>query len=260
MSLVGRTAIITGGAGGIGYAIAQLFAREGAKVIIADLDQTLSENAAADIAGATSGTVTGIGMDVADEDSVESGFQQMIDACGTIDILVNSAGTQHIGSLENLAYKDWKKILAVHLDGAFLTTRACLRNMYISKKGGSIIYLGSVHSKTASVLKGPYVTAKHGVLGLCRVVAKEGAPYGVRANVIYPGFVQTGLVEKQIPEQARLRNISEAEVVAHMLENTLDNAFTTVDEVAETALFLASRKSLAITGQSILVSHGWFME
>jgi len=260
MSLVGRTAIITGGAGGIGYAIAQLFAREGAKVIIADLDQTLSENAAADIAGASSGTVTGIGMDVADEDSVESGFQQMIDACGTIDILVNSAGTQHIGSLENLAYKDWKKILAVHLDGAFLTTRACLRNMYISTKGGSIIYLGSVHSKTASVLKGPYVTAKHGLLGLCRVVAKEGAPYGVRANVICPGFVQTGLVEKQIPEQARLRNISEAEVVAHMLENTLDNEFTTVDEVAETALFLASRKSLAITGQSILVSHGWFME
>jgi 3-hydroxybutyrate dehydrogenase len=133
--------------------------------------------------------------------------------------------------------------------------------MYGSGRGGSIIYMGSVHSKEASVLKAPYVTAKHGLIGLAKVVAKEGAKHGVRANVICPGFVRTPLVEKQIPEQAKTLGISEQDVVKKiMLKDTVDGEFTTVADVAEVALLFASFPSNALTGQSLVVSHGWFMQ
>src|ERR1051325_5658633 len=151
-------------------------------------------------------------------------------------------------------------MLSIHLDGAFLTTRAALRQMY-RQNSGSIIYMGSVHSKEASVLKAPYVTAKHGLIGLAKVVAKEGAAHGGRANVICPGFVRTPLVDKQIPEQAQALGISEEEVIRKvMLKETVDGEFTTLEDVAETALLLASFGSNALTGQSIVVSHGWFMQ
>ena len=129
------------------------------------------------------------------------------------------------------------------------------------QKSGSIIYMGSVHSKEASPLKAPYVTAKHGLIGLAKLVAKEGAAHGVRANVICPGFVRTPLVEMQIPEQARELGISEAEVVKTvMLKDTVDGEFTTAQDVAEVATFLAAFPSNALTGQSVVVSHGWFMQ
>jgi 3-hydroxybutyrate dehydrogenase len=129
------------------------------------------------------------------------------------------------------------------------------------QKSGCIIYMGSVHSKEASLLKAPYVTAKHGLIGLAKVVAKEGAAHGVRANVICPGFVRTPLVEKQIPEQAKALGISENDVVRNvMLKETVDGEFTTVEDIAATALFLAAFGSNALTGQSIIVSHGWCME
>jgi 3-hydroxybutyrate dehydrogenase len=121
--------------------------------------------------------------------------------------------------------------------------------------------MGSVHSKEASVLKAPYVTAKHGLIGLAKVIAKEGAAHGVRANVICPGFVRTPLVDKQIPEQAKALNISEADVIKKvMLKETVDGEFTTVEDVAEVALLFASFPSNALTGQSLVVSHGWFMQ
>jgi 3-hydroxybutyrate dehydrogenase len=133
--------------------------------------------------------------------------------------------------------------------------------MYAQKQGGSVIYMGSVHSKLASLLKAPYVTAKHGLLGLCRVVAKEGAAHGVRANVICPGFVRTPLVDKQIPEQAKQLGISEEDVIRKvMLKDTVDGEFTTIEDVAAATVFLASHASNAFTGQSLIVSHGWFME
>ncbi len=129
------------------------------------------------------------------------------------------------------------------------------------QSSGSIIYLGSVHSKEASRLKAPYVTAKHGLIGLAKVVAKEGAPHGVRANVICPGFVRTPLVERQIPEQAQALGLSEQAVVRDiMLRETVDSEFTTTQDVAEAALFFASFPSNALTGQSLVVSHGWFMQ
>jgi 3-hydroxybutyrate dehydrogenase len=128
-------------------------------------------------------------------------------------------------------------------------------------QGGAIIYMGSVHSHLASKHNAPYVTAKHGLLGLARTVAREAAGYGVRANVICPGFVRTPLVDKQIPEQAGELGISEEEVVKSvMLKDTVDGEFTTVDDVANVALMLAAFETNALTGQSIVVSHGWFMQ
>ena len=151
-------------------------------------------------------------------------------------------------------------MMAIHLDGAFLTTRACLRHMY-QARAGSVIYMGSVHSKEASVLKAPYVTAKHGLIGLCKVVAKEAAPYNVRANVVCPGFVRTPLVDRQIPEQAKELGISQEDVIKRiMLKDTVDGEFTTEDDVADAVLYFAGARSKALTGQSLVVSHGWFMQ
>jgi 3-hydroxybutyrate dehydrogenase len=261
MRLNGKGALITGGASGIGYAIAERFAMEGALVVVADISRQRSELAASAIQKATGGRALGIAMDVTDEDAVERGVEAAVREYGVLHILCSNAGVQHIAGIHELAYRDWKKVTAVHLDGAFLTTRACLRHLYSSGQGGSILYMGSVHSKMASVLKAPYVASKHGLLGLCRVVAKEGAPYQVRANVICPGFVRTALVDKQIPEQAALLGLTEEEVIQKvMLKDAVDGQFTTTDEVAETAVFLAEQKTLALTGQAIIVSHGWVME
>jgi 3-hydroxybutyrate dehydrogenase len=253
--LEGKVALVTGAASGLGRAIAQLYASEGAKVCIADV------RGAAEAAREMGSSALGVTMDVTDEAQVDAGFAQCVKTLGGIDVLVSNAGVQHIASLMDLKLADWRRMLAIHLDGAFLTTRAALRQMATQGRGGTIIYMGSAHSKEASPLKAPYVTAKHGLIGLCKSVAKEGAAIGVRANVICPGFVRTPLVERQIPEQARDLGISEEEVVKNvMLKNTVDGQFTTLQDVAETALFFAAFPSNALTGQSILVSHGWHMQ
>ena len=200
-------------------------------------------------------------MDVTDEAQVDAGMTAAVEAFGRIDLLVSNAGIQTVGPLDQFEFAKWKQLLSIHLDGAFLPTRAALRQMYRQEGGGGIIYMGSVHSKEASVLKAPYVTAKHGLIGLAKVVAKEGARHHVRANVVCPGFVRTPLVEKQIPEQARARGISEAEVVRDvMLKETVDGEFTTAQDVAKAVLFLAAFGSAALTGQSLVVSHGWAMQ
>lgn len=260
MQLQNKVAIITGSASGIGKEIAYEFAREGAKVVIADLKLDAATATANDISK-DGGTAKAVAMDVTNEQQVEQGIEDVIAAYGNVDILISNAGIQIVSPLVDFKFDDWKKLLAIHLDGAFLTTRACMRQMIKSKKGGSIIYMGSAHSHEASPLKSPYVTAKHGLLGLARVVAKEGAEHNIRSNVICPGFVRTPLVEKQIPEQARELHISEADVVKNvMLKETIDGEFTTTQDVAQTALFFASFPSNALTGQSILVSHGWHMQ
>ncbi len=259
MRLKDKVAIVTGAASGIGKEIAVTFAREGAKVAIADLDQKAADATAREI-NSTGKRALGVAMDVANERTVEEGTAQVIETFGTLDVLVSNAGIQIVAPLVEFEFAKWKRLLSIHLDGAFLTTRAALRQMY-KQRSGSIIYMGSVHSKEASVLKAPYVTAKHGLIGLAKVVAKEGAAHGVRANVICPGFVRTPLVDKQIPEQAKELGISEQEVIKKvMLKETVDGEFTTVEDVAETALFLAAFRSNALTGQSIIVSHGWCME
>jgi 3-hydroxybutyrate dehydrogenase len=192
---------------------------------------------------------------------VDAGVADTVRRFGRIDVLVSNAGIQHIDPVVDLSLENWRRILAIHLDGAFLVTRACMRHMGKSGRGGSVIYMGSVHSKEGSPLKAPYVAAKHALIGLAKVVAKEGAEHGIRANVICPGFVRTPLVEKQIPEQAKELGISEAEVVRNvMLKETVDGEFTTVQDVAELAVFFAAYPSNALTGQSVVVSHGWFMQ
>ena len=260
MKLSNKSALITGAASGIGKDIALSFAREGASVAIADLNKEAADATAAQIRD-TGGQAIGVAMDVTDEKAVNDGVAAVVAAFGGVDILISNAGIQIVHPIEEFTYGEWKKMLAIHLDGAFLTTRACLPHMYQSGRGGSVIYMGSVHSKEASVLKAPYVTAKHGLIGLAKVVAKEGAAHGVRANVICPGFVRTPLVEKQIPEQAKTLGISEQEVIRNvMLKETVDGEFTTVEDVAEAALFFAAFRSNALTGQSLVVSHGWFMQ
>jgi 3-hydroxybutyrate dehydrogenase len=259
MKLEGKVAVITGAAGGIGEAIARLYVSEGATVAIADLKADAAQATAAALTATGPGKAIGIAMDVSSEDQVNAGIAAVVAQFGGIDIAISNAGIQIVHPIEDFPFADWKKMLAIHLDGGFLITKACLPHMY-AKKSGAIIYMGSVHSKEASPLKAAYVAAKHGLLGLARVVAKEGGPHGVRANVICPGFVLTPLVEKQIPEQAKELGISEDDVVKKiMLGQTVDGEFTTVADVAELALFLATFPSNALTGQSIVASHGWYM-
>jgi 3-hydroxybutyrate dehydrogenase len=259
-SLNGKVALITGAASGLGKAIAELYAQHGASVAIADINQQAADAVAAQI-NASGGKAIGVAMDVTSEDAVNAGTDQVVAAFGHLDILVSNAGVQIINPIDQFAFADWKKMLAIHLDGGFLTTKAALKYMYKGDRGGIVIYMGSVHSHEASKLKSAYVAAKHGLLGLARTLAKEGAPHNVRSHVICPGFVRTPLVERQIPEQAKELGISEDEVIRNvMLKDTVDATFTTVDDIAQTALYLATFPSAALTGQSIVVSHGWFMQ
>ena len=260
MKLQDKVCIVTGAASGIGKEIALTYAREGAKVVIADLKKDAAQAAADEIVKA-GGTAMAVEMDVTNEEQVNAAVAEVVAAYGGVDVLVSNAGIQIVHPVEEFPFADWKKMLAIHLDGAFLTTKACMPHMQKSGKGGSIIYMGSVHSKEASVLKSAYVTAKHGLMGLCKTVAKEGGKHGIRANVICPGFVRTPLVEKQIPEQSKALGISEEDVIKKvMLKETVDGEFTTVQDVAEVALMFASFNSNALTGQSLVVSHGWFMQ
>jgi 3-hydroxybutyrate dehydrogenase len=260
MKLKDKVCIVTGAASGIGKAIALAYAREGGKLAIADLNKPAAQSVADEIAGA-GGSAIAVAMDVTDEAQVRAGIAAVVDAYRGVDVLVSNAGVQIVHPIETYPFADWKKMLAIHLDGAFLTTQACFPHMRASGRGGSIIYMGSVHSKEASVLKSAYVTAKHGLIGLSKTVAKEGAEFGIRANVICPGFVRTPLVDKQIPEQAKELGISEEDVVKTvMLKDTVDGEFTTLEDVAEIALLFAAFNSNALTGQSLVVSHGWFMQ
>jgi 3-hydroxybutyrate dehydrogenase len=260
MKLQDKVCMVTGAASGIGREIALTYAREGAKVVIADLALDAAQTTVDSIIQA-GGEAMAVAMDVTDEDQVNAGVAAMLRAYGRVDVLLSNAGILIVHPIESFPFADWKKMLAIHLDGAFLTTRACLPYMQSSGKGGSIIYMGSVHSKEASVLKSAYVTAKHGLIGLCKTVSKEGAKFGIRSNVICPGFVRTPLVEKQIPEQAAALGISEDDVIKNvMLKETVDGEFTTVQDIAEVALLFATFPSNALTGQSLVVSHGWFMQ
>ena len=260
MRMKDKVCIVTGSARGIGEGIVRRFVEEGARVVVADLNLDAARETAEKLTAMGPGVAIGIGMDVTNERQVNDGVAHVVKEWGGIDVLVSNAGIQIVYKIEHFPFEDWKKLLSVHLDGAFLTSKACIPHMY-EKKAGSIIFMGSVHSKEASPLKSAYVTAKHGLLGLARVISKEGAEHGVRANVICPGFVKTPLVEKQIPEQAEELGISEKEVVNEiMLGETVDKEFTTIEDVAEVALLFAAFPTNALTGQSLVVSHGWFMD
>ena len=260
MKLKDKVCIVTGAASGIGKEIAITYAREGAKVVIADLNKAAAQATAAELSGQGCAAMA-VGADVTDEAQVNAAVAEVVAAWGGVDVLVSNAGIQIVHPIEEFPFAEWKKMLAIHLDGAFLTTKAVLPHMYASGRGGSIIYMGSVHSKEASMLKAPYVAAKHGLIGLAKVIAKEGAKHKVRANVICPGFVRTPLVDKQIPEQSKALGISEDDVIKKvMLKDTVDGEFTTTQDVADVALLFASFPTNALTGQSLVASHGWHMQ
>jgi 3-hydroxybutyrate dehydrogenase len=256
-ALNGKVALVTGAASGIGRAIATAYANAGAIVAVTDIDGARADDVATEIGGGA----IGMAMDVTDERQVDEGFARVLRDAGAVDILVSNAGIQIISPLVDLSFADWKRMLAIHMDGAFLTSRAAMRQMIATGRGGSVILMGSAHSHVASKFKAPYVAAKHGLLGLARVIAKEGAKDNIRSNVICPGFVRTPLVEKQIPEQARELGISEEDVIRNiMLRDTVDGEFTTLSDIADAALFLAGFESNALTGQSLLVTHGWHIQ
>jgi 3-hydroxybutyrate dehydrogenase len=185
----------------------------------------------------------------------------MVAKFGQIDILVSNAGIQTISSITQFEFAQWKRLLDIHINGAFLTTKASMKKMIEKGNGGRIIIIGSVHSFEASKNKSAYVTAKHGLLGFVRAIAQEGAKYNISSNLIGPGFVKTPLVEKQIPEQAKSLGISEEEVIKNiMLGETVDGEFTTSDDIANLATFLAGFETNALTGQSMIASHGWHIQ
>jgi len=195
-------------------------------------------------------------MDVTSEEEVEAGVEAVMKAYGRVDILNANAGLQIVHPFEEFSLADWRKVVGVNLEGAFLTARACVKHMYPAKRG-CIIITGSVHSKMASPLKSAYVAAKHGALGLARSIAVDGAAHGIRSNVICPGLVMTPLIEKQIPEQAKELGISEEDVKQNLLhlKDTHGQA-STPEDIAEVSYFFAAMPSNCLTGQSLDVNCG----
>ena len=260
MNLEGKIVVITGGSRGIGRGIAEKFASVGSKIVITDINGELAVSTAKEIEDKYHADVMPITMDVADEDSVNSGFKEIEARFGSVDILISNAGIQCIHPIDEFPFNEWKRLIDIHVHGSFLTSKATMQLMKKNGNGGSIILMGSVHSVEASKNKSAYVAAKHALLGMIRAIAKEGAPYNIRSNLICPGFVRTPLVEKQIPEQAETLGVSEEDVVKKvMLGQTVDGEFTTIDDVAEIAIFFAGFPTNALTGQSLIVSHGWNM-
>ena len=261
MELTNKTALITGAASGIGRAIAERFAMAGANIIVADINADNAENVAREMADKTTKICLAVAMDVSQQESVAAAFTTIRKQFSHLDIVVNNAGIQIISPLVAFRLQDWQKLIDIHLNGSFYVSQLAQQWMIEHGKGGRILFIGSVHSFLSSINKSAYIAAKHAQLGLMRAIAKEGAPYGIGSNLIAPGFVKTPLVEKQIPAQALALGVSEEHIVKQiMLGQTVDGEFTTLNEVADTALFFAAFPTLALTGQSLLVSHGWFMD
>lgn len=253
-----KSILITGAASGIGRACAQRMAEEGWGVAVADVNLPAAEALVRELTDRGLSAIA-VRMDVSDEAEVEAGFDAMTAAYGSCDMAMSNAGVQIVHPFEEYPFADWKKMMAIHADGAFLVARAAYRRMKAGGKGGRIVFTGSVQSFVGSKLKEPYNFAKHGVAGLAKAVAREGAEYGIYTYTICPSFIRTPLVDKQIPEQAASLGITEEQVVRDiMLRDTVDGQFTTVEDVANTLVFLSNDQG-ALTGQSIRLTHGWAM-
>ncbi len=247
LSLEKQVVIITGAASGIGREMAQAFLSQGAYVCGLDLQALPYEHE----------HLLGFTLDVSDDSQVNQVIHNITEKYQRIDVLIHNAGIQIIAEITDFDVDQWKKMMGVQLDGSFFLTKACMKVMKKNQDLNSIINIGSIHSFEASKNKSAYIVAKHGLVGLTRAIAMEGAPYKIKANLIAPGFVRTPLVEKQIPEQAKTLGISEEEVINRvMLGKTVDGQFTTTEEIIDAVLFFVQFPSLALTGQSLLVSHG----
>jgi 3-hydroxybutyrate dehydrogenase len=258
MQFQNKTALVTGSTSGIGLGIARAFAREGADVILNGFgDAAEIEKLRASIAAEFGVKARYDGADMSRPEAIESMMRNALAEFVAIDILVNNAGIQHVAPVEEFPLAKWDAILAINLSAAFHTIRLALPAMK-ARKFGRIINVASAHALVASPFKGAYVAAKHGVAGLTKVVALEGAEHGVTANAICPGYVLTPLVEKQIPDTAKARGISEQQVIRDvLLAAQPTKQFVTVDQVAGLAVYLASDAAASTTGTIIPVDGGW---
>jgi 3-hydroxybutyrate dehydrogenase len=256
--LEGETAIVTGSTSGIGLGIARALARRGANLVLNGFgDAGEIEIVRASLAMENEVEVT---YDDADMSKAEA-IQRMIEAAGThfgrIDILVNNAGIQHVASIEEFPPAKWDTILAINLSAAFHTTRAVFAGMK-ARRWGRIVNIASAHALIASPFKSAYVAAKHGVLGLTKVTALEGAEHGITCNAVCPGYVWTPLVEKQIDDQARSHGIPREQVIRDvLLANQPNKKFATVEEIGALTAFLCSDAGASITGTALPVDGGW---
>ncbi|PTX58344.1 3-hydroxybutyrate dehydrogenase [Melghirimyces profundicolus] len=252
-----RTVIVTGAARGIGYSIAQAFAREGDHAVVADLSERDAVEAAGRIAQTTGGEASGYAVDVADEEKVKTMVEQVVSSRGSIDVLVNNAGLQHIDKVEDFPLEKWEHLIGVMLTGPFLLTKHTVPLMK-KQKYGRIINISSVHGKTASPFKSAYISAKHGVVGLTRTVALETAEHGITVNAIMPGVADTPLVQNQLDRLAGKEGISKEEALhKHLLHKQALKRFIKPEEIAACAVYLASDGAASVTGEGISVSGGW---
>jgi 3-hydroxybutyrate dehydrogenase len=250
--LVNRVAIVTGGAGGIGRAIAAALAADGARVVVADRDITGARDVAARVTGAEAQAV-----DLEDPSACRALIADVADRYGRIDILVNGAGFQHIAPVVEFPLERWDAILRTMLTAPFLLIQAVLPVM-IAAGWGRIVNIGSIHSVVASPNKAAYVSAKHGLLGLTRTVAMEVGAHGITCNAVCPTYVRSPMVEAQIADQARTRGIPEREVVERvMLADSAIPRLIEVDEVAAYVRFLCSDAAGGITGSAQMIDGGW---
>lgn len=253
---MGKTVLITGSTSGIGLGIARAFAAQGYNVAFNGLEPNGAE----------------IAQSVADEFKVAHTFSpanlmqpaavremvaNAISTFGNIDVLVNNAGIQFVAPIDEFPDEKWDAIIAVNLSAAFHVSKAVWGNMK-TNKFGRIINIASAHGLRASEFKSAYVAAKHGIVGLTKTLGLEGAPFGITCNAICPGYVDTPLVEQQIPQQAKAHNMTEKEVIEKVfLERHAVKEFISVDLLAQTALFLASPQATTITGIALPVDAGW---
>ena len=257
-ALAGKTAIVTGSTSGIGLGIARALAEAGASVVLNGFGD------ADEIAGTRAELTRSFGVDVRFHGADISSAEQVTDLVrstendlGAVDILVNNAGIQHVAPVEEFPAEKWDAILAINLSGAFHAIRAAVPGM--KKRGfGRIVNIASAHGLVASPFKAAYVAAKHGIVGLTKVVALELAEKGVTCNAVCPGYVWTPLVEKQIDDQAKAHRISREQVVRDVLLSKQPNKrFSTVAELGAVTLFLCSEAASSITGAALPVDGGW---
>jgi 3-hydroxybutyrate dehydrogenase len=256
MSASGRTAIVTGSTSGIGLGIARALAEAGCNVVVNGL------GAEQDVARAVH-DVAAFGTRVAFDAANMLRHNQIAEMVakaerdfGSVDVLVNNAGVQHVAPVEEFPIEQWDAILAINLSSAFHATRAAIPGMK-RRKWGRILNICSAHSLRASPFKAAYVAAKHGLAGFTKVVALELAEHGVTCNAISPGFVWTPLVERQIPDLARSENITEEEAKREVLARQPTRKFVTIEQVAALAAFLAGESAASITGANYTIDGGW---
>lgn len=251
-----KTALITGSTSGIGLAIAKAFAATGHNLVLNGLEEN-GQAIASEIGRAHKTKYHFSPANMLRPEELDALVRQCVEQFGSVDILINNAGIQHVSPIENFPVNKWDEILAVNLTAPFHLTKAVWPFMK-NQKFGRIINIASIHGLVASELKSAYVASKHGLLGLTKTIALEGAPYNITCNAICPGYVKTPLVEKQIPDQMRNHNLSEHDVITKiMLAKQTVKEFVSPDLIAEMALMMASDAASTLTGAALPIDGGW---